>query len=466
MNIVLQHHIKPKFQKFRDIGLFIDCKVTDKNEIEIPCHRHVLANYSKWFWQYFRENPITSEIQEVMIPINPGNLFSNVVDFLYSGMIKINEKNLPFILKFADFYEIELLEMIANELFIELQNNSNILYFSKCLVKFELSEKALTLAPHIARELAKLLRKEHSAFTLEDIFDSTNPQVFSAILNHTSMNDFSDSVKADLIDRFVGSNDIQLSDKQFLATVFNWAKAESFNLLINHRCDWVPPEISRKLYIQILDYRRRDIEKFVKDIRPIEENSSRWFLFSWLHSIRYSLSCINTITVSPIHFISHLGFLNHQIDTIKYGLLTISSSNPISPEYDAKYAFLDQGYFVTATDKKDLPFITVDFGNNAHFKLSEVRLTCASKTPFGILRPAPKAFRVVGKAETTTLISKNVVYETLPEEADMRIHVVPGCNKTFREFKIMLEMQQDFPRNVFRVVKIEFKGSFLANANQ
>ena len=477
--ISLKNYISNRFEEFRKLGNFIDCVLVYGDE-RICCHRHVLARYSGWFKNYFEEhndeffgdgNGIKQNyVQEILIPLNPNNVMKQIVDFLYKGHIHFTTELIVSYLYCADFYKISTLEKIAQYQFNELKNVSHetTLFFAKRLIDYNLTSMYLQLAPIIATQLSNILKKQPTKLVKNDIFKSLNPKLFRKVLEEPAVKDLSDYAKAQLIDEYV-CEDMKLTeeDKEDLASTINWDDKASYKILVSFDCDWVPSKISRNLYKQILDVRRHNIDILDKTTQQINNNSkddhlfvNRWFLFPWIHVIRYSKKCDSNPKINIVDFISRLGFLNHKIDAVGYGLFSTSSSKPISSNYQSKYAFSDQDYFLTAL-ADELPYIAVDFGKHSRVSGTKLKLRCHNKTEKGIERPYPNPFCVIGTlGNQETLHASSIEYKNLQDDKKYKLLDI-NPEIPFQTLKVAQESSTEAGFNVLRVLDFEIVGRFL-----
>ena len=107
------------FSEFLDHRESTDCKLTflDDNHTQLYCHKGILANASGFFFNAFTAGMEEEKKAEVEIKCNPLNLFPEVVKFLYSSTIDINDDNIMAILQISYFYDIQILEdYIENQL--------------------------------------------------------------------------------------------------------------------------------------------------------------------------------------------------------------------------------------------------------------------------------------------------------------------------------------------------------------
>lgn len=478
--ISIQDYIPVRFSELRKNDQFIDCILESSEGENIKAHRAVLARYSQWFREYFLEHDDKSvKIHKVTLPINPDKVMEQIIDFLYDGHLHFTVHSIVSFLYCSDFYKIDILEQIASNHLVEAISENTALFFAQKLIEFNLTSKYILLAPVIASQIKKIISNEPSILSKKKIFSSLNPRLFHEVLMQKELCELDDFIKAQIIDEFVGDKtDLAEVDKHFLASVIEWGTpntngpgSNSYKILVNFKCNWVPANISRPLFLYAINVRRENLkalEKIIKNpTKKTDKNktTSRWFLFPWLHEIEYSSPCASNPQIDIIDFISRLGYLNSKIDSVDYGLFFTNSSMPVSPIFNPQNAFRDDKEFLTQINGDDLPFISVDFGPQCLISADQINIRChptEKENPEARVRPPPSPLSIIGqlKGHDPEVLAKSIKYETLKASGDERtIQIAP--KNPFQKLTIAQDTKAKFGSNVLRVFNIEIHGQFL-----
>ena len=88
--------------------------------------------------------------------------------------------------------------------------------------------------------------------------------------------------------------------------------------------------------------------------------------------------------------------VGYEVDPVCVGMLSCSSSEPISPKFEARYALFDnKNYFLsTVKHKNGKPFMRVDFGPRSKLLLHAIEINCSAKSrqnvPLRLSPPRPR----------------------------------------------------------------------------
>lgn len=478
--ISIRNYIPIRFSELRKNNQFIDCIIeTDQGEI-IKAHRAILARYSNWFHEYFMDhNEQSTDIQKIKLPLDPDNVMPQVIDFLYDGHIHFTALSIVSFLHCSDFYKIQILERIANDQLIEAASVSTSLFFAQQLIKRNLTSKYIFLAPLIASQLKKIIDNKPSILSKQKIFESINPRLFHEVLLQKDLFKLDDFVKAEIIDEFVGDRtDLSEEDKHFLASVIEWGTpnsnrpgSNSYKILVNFKCNWVPSNISRPFFIYVINVRRQNInalEEIIKSsTKKADKNkdTGRWFLFPWLNTIEYSSPCTSNPQIKVIDFISRLGYLNYKIDAVEYGFFFTGSSKPVSSDFKPQNAFLDSKNFLTQLEGDNLPFISINFGSQCLISADQINIRChptEKENPEARIRPPPGPLNFIGQSKDhdPEILAKSMKYEDLKTEGDYKaLQISPKY--PFQQLTIAQDTKAQYGNNVLRIFNIEIQGKFL-----
>lgn len=488
--ITHQNYIPFQFHQFHKDDKFIDCVLEIEDGQTIKTHRVLLAKYSKWFYQYFKDHPIyNKEILTIKLETNPENVMQDVITFFYTGHLHLTVSNIVSFMHCSHFYQIPIIEEITSNTFNDMLNEKNALFFARRLIECNLTAKFENIAPIISNQIRNIVNGQPSLISKQDIFKSLNPMLFHKVLMQNSIAKLDDFVKAALIDEFIGDEtNISEDDKQFLASAIDWGMPDSngpgkdaYKILVNFKCNWIPSNISRPLYIYAINVRRNNLNSLENEVNQSErENYSRWFLYPWVDSIKSSKLCNLNPKLNVIDFISRLGFRKSKVDSTTYGFFSVNSSKPISSMFQSKYAFMDHGYFLTQMPDKEMPFISINFGPHSHLLADQIKIRChpiadddidlrknkkpAKKKHLSNFneRPPPYPFSIIAQSPFTEqeTLASSVMYNEVEKEGDFKkIGIKP--NNPLENLTIVQDTNSPYGNNVLRIYQIELHGQFL-----
>ncbi|OHT14010.1 hypothetical protein TRFO_15655 [Tritrichomonas foetus] len=373
-----------KFNDFRKSGVFIDCHILS-NEERFDCHKIILTRWSKYFYRYFS----TCSDSNVQLPKNPGNFFKNVLEFIYTRKITLNEENISFAYKCAEFYEIEELHKIVVEQLNSILSIKNVLKLSKQFVENEISSQDEKFSSIISKNFNSEKFKSKT-----NIFKCISPTMLANILS--DLTEYTPSEKIKMIDLYYSIKpNIKEADKISLSNIFDWSDENSYKYFINHNCDWIPSNISRKLINLIINIRRSLIDQAEKEFN-INSNSVFWiFPFTYLNSIQYA-EVHNQKEFEITHFLKTLGGKTEKVGIVEYGLVNLISSHSLYC-CEPKNAF-EKGnhYFCSIGNSSSAPFFTFSFGTNSKFLVTRIECHTSMDHKYQGKTPTPKFLRFEG----------------------------------------------------------------------
>lgn len=478
--ISIRNNISVRFSELRKNDQFIDCILETSQGDIIKAHRTILSRYSEWFHEYFLEHKDeSSNIQKVILPLNPDNIMDQVVDFLYDGHLHFTAHSIVSFLHCSNYYKIQILEQIADDQLLKAASASTALFFAQELINRDLTSKYIFLAPLIASQLKKIIDNDPSILSKKKIFNSINPRLFHEVLMQKELCKLDDFAKAKIIDEFVGDRtDLNEVDKHFLASIIEWGTpntnrpgSNSYKILVNFKCNWVPSNISRPFYVYVINVRRQNInilnEIITESSKKIEKRKTvgRWFLFPWINAIEYSSPCTSNPQVKIIDFISTLGYLNSKIDATDYGLVFTGSSKPVSSYFKPQNAFLNNKAFLTQLEGDNLPFISINFGSQCLISANQINIRCIpteKENPEARIRPPPSPLNFIGQINDhdSEILAKSMKYDDLKTEGDHKVLQISPKNP-LQQLTIAQDTKAKYGNNVLRIYSIEIQGTFL-----
>lgn len=139
------------FSEFLDQQLNVDCRLIllDDNHTQFHCHRIILSSASGFFQNVFTSGMEEEKTADVKITCNPLNLFPEVLKFLYTSIIDINDDNIMAIFEIAYFYNIQILEEKIKDIMAS-KDSSKIMEYTKFCYENELKDSLNFLIPYMA----------------------------------------------------------------------------------------------------------------------------------------------------------------------------------------------------------------------------------------------------------------------------------------------------------------------------
>lgn len=412
MFIRLPNHFQEIAKANTDLN---DC-ILRAGEKQIPCQRVFLARYSKWFYKYFLEhqkidkNPVVVEINNV----EPKYL-EEFINLLYTNYLKVNEKNLPQLLKIAYYYKFPHISHILRSFCIDANTQNKdkfLMQFTEKFIEAGLIDDAISLAPKIAAHFRRAeLHDPSEKITIQEIYQKLNPAVFSAVLkarnrllseeqmknpqktptysstqkknNNIKLITINDSIRQNLsrhlydqeltgnlliiyyIEQFVktkGISTLTETDKKQLSEVLKTPELPkgieddySINYMKKFSCEWFPDKIYRKHVCTLLDKKREILNNFEKKVDLIDQKTgtNRWFIMSWIKKIKDVKMGLNDVPL--IEFIRTLGDSTNEINPILYNLIKVECSKPLMMFRGIENAFLRDPnlYYITGIMNQD-----------------------------------------------------------------------------------------------------------------
>ena len=195
------------YSEFLESGVTWDCKIVFPDGNEMKCHKIVLSNSSKFFFNAFTGDMSEQVTGVVNISYNPGNLLADVIKWMYDGKISKNiyENKLMELYAIVHFYGVDVLKEKVEEKIKESVNINNIFdYINKCYDD-DLQESLNILAPIIGEHI--------NEYNVDKLSDALDVRVYSLVLKSSKL---SDSEKLNHMKNFIKSYEMNSEEKQML----------------------------------------------------------------------------------------------------------------------------------------------------------------------------------------------------------------------------------------------------------
>ena len=483
-----------QFDNFRKSSTFVDV-VLRSNEEEYLAHRLYLAKYSKWFRNYFNNEEESgkklsaNERLYIDLEVNPNKAMKTILDAIYGGRLQLTIDNAPDLLKVTVFYEFDSLAHLIRDYIKATLYPETCLEYTKQLIQYDLIDDAKSLCNYIATHFVEDIFNPSIPHQInkKKVFEMvTDGRVFAEILknqvfqegykvkdskNQEATYKLTEEEIVEMIDQYVGDRVVSSDEQAALASVINWSSDSSYKYLVHHRCDWVPPQISRSLYSRILDYRRDDVHTFETDSSSAAQTLSRWFPFSWIQYIADANPTKQTPVVYVNQFISTLGGCAQQFNPIEFGLINAELKDNeqyrgllISPDFKTKNIVEDTvSCFAAYSNPNGPPSAILNYGKSVKIQSEELYIDpCVlvhenSNIPAGLanqpkFQPVPESISVsTNNSKPTEVPLRKPDQESLP--------TIFPYNDTFNTISYTLVANNKY--QILRLNKVDIKGKFL-----
>ena len=420
----------------------------------IKTHRVLLAKESEWFHNYFAAHPLKQgeNCMTVACPVNSGEIFPEIIKFLYENEIQITLEKIPPLYHCAHFYKFRKLLTITRMHLQRAINKQTAIYLCSNLVKYHMDEAASLVSTIFAEEMQNILENKQSLYTKSEIFKACSPYVLSAVLKDFQLDFLTPEQKVELIDEFVGDSEIENeADKEALASVIDWNEDNAYMILIANKCEWMPARISRGLYSKALDARRSVITRFNSRVDGANDYLGRWFPLSWLRTISLAEECEEP-HVDAVEFMSTFGISKKRSDPRKYALVEIECSKPISEDFHPSTLLTCENYFVSRTGENELPYIEIDFGIHAGIVTQDLDISCEASNSFGMPKAIPNKLTISGyvQGSDTPIYERTFSYGKAKMTDNFRTAPLE-CQVPIRKLKISLTEDSGNGFNILRL---------------
>ncbi|EAY02692.1 BTB/POZ domain containing protein [Trichomonas vaginalis G3] len=364
--------------------LFCDIVIHWKNE-EYYAHRLILQNYSSYFASIFEKYKDTTDIprvDHVTIEINPQNMFSKVIDILYSKPVQITVTNVVSIYKICCYYGIySFIENIKNFITKSLSSNT-VLHYVTEFISYDMIEESKIIVPFLSQTFLQIINSKtpQQEAELEQLLKCvSNGILFSYVIMADPLNSaLSEYDKFCLVDKYSKIKRFSEAESIELASLFNWEDPNSLNYFVEFSCDWLPLNISRKCYSTLLSRRKNIIKVFESISENVKEQASRLHCFLWVDICSKASIVPDHPSINILDFISSLGNSNVEFDPIKYSYLLC---NVHQTTYDIFHPIQsifknDQSYAIIESCDDHPASISLSFGNHTVITANSFTISC------------------------------------------------------------------------------------------
>lgn len=388
MSLIDQMHLDRSLIEYRKNNKFIDIMLNG-----IPAHKIILAKFSKYFKEYFVNHETKENIFTFDLKFNPENCFDQAIELIYDLDFHYSEKLIIPLLSVTEFYGIDQVKFKLNNDLKLILNSSNAIDFAKQSKNYHFSD---------VDQIVDVIVQNINMYDQQSIITSVSVEALTKILKSPNLH-FTDDQKISWVDKFDEIYPIKNeSDKYLLKTIVDFDQPDSFKLLINHRCMWLPSKILKTLLQKLMNVRRLISNHYNNYICAIDQEViSRWYLFSIDCDITNLISDIEIRDpdsqkqgpqVEAISFCNTLGhFIDvSEINNFKESFICMKSDNDTFDYFGPKRIvngnpghFLVYGHLNTENQEEvSQVSITIDLGPKALFKVDQCIINCLDKDYF------------------------------------------------------------------------------------
>ncbi|XP_031153529.1 kelch-like protein 34 [Sander lucioperca] len=146
------------FQRLRSQRNMCDV-VLEAGGVSFPCHRALLASSSEYFWALFGETTVERLAGSISLPALTPEGLNVILDFLYSGWLKVSPPTLPVVLEAARYLQVETAVSICERFLTDGLNAENCCCYANLAEHHTLLDALKAANQTIAMEMGTLLQE-------------------------------------------------------------------------------------------------------------------------------------------------------------------------------------------------------------------------------------------------------------------------------------------------------------------
>jgi len=331
------------FSRLKNEGVLLDCYFNTPDK-KVYAHKIILSKQSEVLCKFIMEKQTQNVIEIPVLKFMNSEIIDYLLRFLYGESQKMQPEILLLAYLSAVFYGFTLIQKSMENVLLYTQsevtfsNNAFESFGEACLSGFELFH-----GQNSFDVLNSAFNKIHLVFIgythmisyheLKDIKQTHSIPVMSHILKRFQIRD---EEKLRLLDDFYSSSEYNDFEKSFLSNVVQFGEENSFNYILNYKCEWLLPSLSRKYYCQAISNRRKSVEQFRNEINSQNQNDfSRLVLLSKLSVICESNEGDFQRKYDLFDSLSTLWGAIYPINVAFYGLINVESSTPLTNQFNS-----------------------------------------------------------------------------------------------------------------------------------
>nr|XP_057915377.1 kelch-like protein 34 [Doryrhamphus excisus] len=147
-----------RFQQLRSDRKMCDV-VLETDNASFPCHRALLASSSDYFWALFGDSTAERSAPSIRLPALTAEGLDAILDFLYSGWLRVSPNTLPDVLEAARYLQVDTAVTICERYMTDGLSAENCCSYANLAEHHALPDVLDAANFTIAMEMAKLLRE-------------------------------------------------------------------------------------------------------------------------------------------------------------------------------------------------------------------------------------------------------------------------------------------------------------------
>lgn len=449
-----------KLGKYESI---LDLKIVSGKYRPIKTYRILLAKFSTYFYNYFKEHP---NDKEMSVPVNPNNSLSIIISLLVNGEATISRKKLPSLAYTAYYYKFESPFFIFKDQILLDLTETSVLFYSSEFNKLKFDYFAEYIANQFSGEICKYFKGTSSMFTINDIFRSSSCHVFSLLLrNEKVKNELSTERKIQIIDKYVKFRDVELTNKEkaHLTSAINWNEPNIYEHFIKNDCDWVADDAAYNMAKSVLVIRKKIIDNFVKSMSAASGDISNLSLLTWLSAIQNTEVVDGTPTVDALEFVTTLGYHDTSFEILRLLNAYISTSPILNDIFSEKAPFYpNSDYFLSHLPVgEQLPFYEIGF-NESKLIVYNLHLSCHVAQPYGGYKPLPKSLilRLYAKGNSAPVYEQKLKYSKYQPSMTYKNYVI-NCSVPVNRIVLTIKKNSYSGSNILRICRLAVTCQFV-----
>jgi len=448
--------LSSRYRKYLLEGIFIDFSFVFE-DVTVPCHKIVLSANSQYFRELFQKDPKCE-----MLSIEQDDVIGakSVVDYLYGMTFEINSTNSLQIVRFSLKYGFDDLTQICLKYISDSISSYNVVSFSIQFVKNKITQLADFLVPYLADVV-------FSSFM--SVIDCLDDVILYKVLNHpiTQEKGLSIDFKLSIIDLFHSHHPIINPEMQKAFTqMFDFSTPGSYKYLIDHKCEWIDPEVSLSIYQRIIKSRK----EMIKEKESIKENVnvpvSRYIPLLYLTEV-YDISSNADQCIDAVEFCRSFGGMIKGINPFQWNLLDVKATATFLPQAVGPFFAIDGNddtEYMSELCQKTEPFYEISFIPSSNFLIKQISIDSCCQ---GVLNNKKSLLKSNGKIKLglpkslyiriNDLIESKFVYTSNPSTHTFEIP------KMMKSVGVQLDGENDANQKILRISKFQIFGSFAVN---
>ena len=212
--------------------MLCDCTLVLQDGTTLKSHTMILANSSLFFLNAFTSGMAEEQTKTVKVDVNPGNLFPEVLNWMYCGKIAVTQQKLMPLLEITRFYGIEALLSHLTHIYQQLVSED-----VRVVIDFVKQCYDMALAPEL-EFLIPTIAKNIQTFDMKVMSENFDVTTFFEIIQRTSL---TLGEKVSRLTSFLGDYQLSHEEKVLLHSLFKGKNQREVQTLLEGNKSWVDP---------------------------------------------------------------------------------------------------------------------------------------------------------------------------------------------------------------------------------